>query len=139
MGRSSVSLEERFNKKYLINEKTHCWMWKTSFNNLGYGFIRDGDKMRTAHRVSYELYKGDIPSGICVIHACDNPGCVNPDHLSLGTQVDISILLNHKNRKRGRVLGTKQPIGTCKHCGVTKPVNILAKSHNDKCKLKHTV
>ncbi len=51
-----------------------------------------------AHRMAYELYVGPIPDGMCVLHRCDNPGCVNPEHLWLGTQLENVIDRDKKNR-----------------------------------------
>jgi hypothetical protein len=80
----------RFHAKY---EKTTdgCWLWKGAKERSGYGlaytgFKADGRKDRHfAHRVAYALSKGDIRAGLEVMHGCDTPGCVNPDHLTLGT------------------------------------------------------
>jgi len=74
----------------IIHPRTRCWMWTAAVNNHGYGLInrrrqKDG---RYAHRVAYKLFNGDIPDGMFVLHKCDTPRCVNPEHLSLGTQSD---------------------------------------------------
>ena len=132
-------LESRFHQLYKINQHTDCWEWQGGKNNIGYGFIRDGKRMRTAHRVSYEIHNNQqIPKYMCVCHSCDNPKCVNPDHLWLGTMKDNMDDKMRKGRHTSSLhrLGTKQKRGVCVHCGVEKPVNTLGRWHNDNCKHK---
>lgn len=75
-----------------------CWEWQGNCNNQGYGVLRVNHKMKMAHRHSYEYFKGEIPKGVLVCHTCDNPKCVNPDHLFLGTHYDN----NHDRSLKGR-------------------------------------
>jgi hypothetical protein len=65
-----------------------CWTWKLSCTAAGYGQIWCVDTMKYAHRIAYELIKGPIPTGMEVLHACDNPPCANPAHLRVGTHAD---------------------------------------------------
>lgn len=76
-----------------------CWIWLASTGGEGdrlYGYAWSGVKNVRAHRVSYEAYNGSIPDDTLVLHRCDNPLCVNPDHLFLGSHQDNSLDYNRK-------------------------------------------
>ena len=91
---------ERFERNFEKLDKNSCWLWKKALNGSGYGStrIRSFSKSSMAHRISYELYIGEIPKGLYVCHSCDIPSCVNPNHLFLGTQSDNNKDMKSKNR-----------------------------------------
>ena len=102
---------ERFWSK--VQKTDNCWIWTGSRLTNGYGLIRPegqapGERKRVlAHRVSWQLHYGVLPdktgnrkTDICVLHHCDNPPCVRPDHLFLGTMKDNSQDMSAKGRAR---------------------------------------
>lgn len=88
--------------------KNGCWIFQNALSRQGYGRIRIGNKNINAHRVSYEYHVGNIPMGMYVCHKCDNPPCINPKHLFLGTALDNNRDAIKKKRNAGCCLpGTK--------------------------------
>lgn len=95
--RSKEELIEKF-KALLIVDKNDCHIFTGSTDENGYGRITFQYKKHIAHRFSYEIQNGEIPKGMLVCHKCDNPPCVNPGHLFLGTELDN----NMDKIKKGR-------------------------------------
>lgn len=121
---------DKFKKYYEIDNNSDCWLWKGGTNNVGYGMIRDGIGMRTAHRVSYELHVGPIPKGKHICHSCDNPKCVNPNHLWVGTHSENML----DSWAKGRHSAIKY--ANCKYCGLHSTILLIARWHDEKCKHK---
>jgi hypothetical protein len=109
------SANQRFFTRFSV-DGDGCWNWTAAKNRQGYGLIGgeiNGKRYSPvgttmlAHRVSWLIHFGEIPVGLVVMHICDNPSCVNPGHLRLGTQAENVADMNAKGRK---VSGT--PRGT---------------------------
>ena len=89
-------MQTKSNRSYLdkyIRKTDMCWWWTGCRNDKGYGRVKYHGRMWTAHRLIYSLDIRPIPPGLLACHHCDNPSCVNPDHIFIGTALD-----NHKDR-----------------------------------------
>lgn len=101
-----TSIEERFWAK--VEKGDGCWTWTGCKSPKGYGQILFNDnKIHLAHRVSYIMANGLIDSSLLVRHKCDNPSCVNPDHLELGT---------YKDNNRDKIERGRDPRKNQTHC-----------------------
>lgn len=103
------ALRTRFEAKYTRGEPDECWEWQGYRDPHGYGSLKVpilGE--RRVHRISYRLYSGTIPAGMVICHSCDNPPCVNPAHLSVGTHADnIRDCVSKGRRARRQPRGSK--------------------------------
>lgn len=100
-----TSFVDRFWSK--VNKTSNCWLWTGVTRGMGYGMVAlrrvDGKQPREmAHRLSWQLANGPIPDGLLVLHRCDVPACVNPEHLFLGTTKDNAQDALRKGRLRPR-------------------------------------
>lgn len=99
-----ATMKERFMNSFECVTETGCWIW-TEYNNRGYGKIAWNGKIYSAHRLSYEYFVGIIAEDKCMLHKCDVPSCVNPNHLFLGTHQDN---MQDKLMKERQARGEKQ-------------------------------
>ena len=110
---SEESPGDRIRAKVSIDKRTDCWNWTGATAN-GYGVLNFGGQVR-AHRLAYETFVGPIPDGLLVCHRCDNPRCVNPGHLFVGTNSDNTRDMVSKGRQRNQI--TKSQTANSPHHG----------------------
>lgn len=96
--RKIKTLEERLWDRVSVDKNTGCLLWGGHCGHAGHGQIGANGKVLRVHRVSWEINNGPIPDGLNVLHKCDTPNCVNPNHLFLGSQKDNMADMKAKNR-----------------------------------------
>lgn len=100
------NVQRRFWKH--VEKSENCWVWKGWKHRDRYGLVRINKRMYMAHRIAYQMSVGPIPEGMLVCHRCDNPPCVRPDHLFLGTDYDNQQDAIRKGRIRNYARGERQ-------------------------------
>jgi hypothetical protein len=100
-----------------VDTSGDCWEWQGARVSKGYGSLAIEGRAATAHRRSWELTYGPIPTGMHVLHRCDNPPCVRPDHLWLGTNTE-NVYDSMAKGRRDHLTGSRLPPSTCTKCGV---------------------
>jgi|SRR5688500_1664017 len=106
----------RFWPKVEKRGRDECWPWKAAVLKSGYGILnQDGDFEKLAHRIAWTIAKRrPIPDGMLVMHVCDTPGCVNPRHLTLGTDADNMADMVQKGRSGAHGFAKENKMKT--HC-----------------------
>jgi len=119
--------EEFFWSRVGRNTEESCWEWTGGHYKSGYGYFRWEGKSRLSHRLAWELSVGPIPNGLFVCHTCNNPSCINPRHLFLGSQEENMQHMVQEGRHRGNAKLNEEDILEIRHLySVGVPVREIA-------------
>lgn len=134
---SRPTIEERFWSK--VDKSGSCWLWQAATNSRGYGRFGIGSRTVKAHRFAYELVNGPIPEGLHILHSCDHPGCVRPDHLRAGThQENMADMVSKGRQAKGETIakhtrGSKQGLAKLTEADVVTIKELLnSKQHSQR-------
>lgn len=135
-------LNDKFWEK--VNKTSGCWIW-IGATRSGYGAFKQNGKIYAAHRASYEFFFGVISGGKFVCHHCDNPSCINPAHLFLGTSSDNMIDCSKKGRifRKKSIIEVPEGYLQCSLCRMFKsremfPAGIKKERHTGECRDCHS-
>jgi hypothetical protein len=137
---TNTTKSDRFWAKVDVRSPEECWVWTASRSKpSGYGRFNAGEKKyASAHRYSYFIHNGAIPDGMYVCHTCDNPPCVNPNHLWLGTPSENTLDMFRKGRKPPRKKGYKHKTQQfCKNGHERTPENTYVHTRPDGNSIRH--
>ena len=104
-----MTIQERLESYISIEPNSGCWLWTGAVISKGYGCLRINKKTHLAHRLSFEIFNGEIPPKMHVLHKCDTMPCINPKHLFLGTNLQNIEDSMRKGRRKG--ITRKRPSG----------------------------
>jgi hypothetical protein len=103
--------KQRIKETSIPETNSGCWLWEGACDRNGYGWIWWNKKRWYAHRASYTAFVESIPEGLCVLHSCDTPSCVNPRHLWVGCRADNNADMLTKGRGKNPPYLPEQNVG----------------------------